>query len=225
MHLLARVIIAVAVLLVLIVGAVHLLTAPWFITWEYRRPGFPDDPYGMEPDVRLQLAKATVAFLNLPRDLDLLRVLRLPDGEPAYTGRELAHMNDVKRVYDGLTWAALIAGVAALLAGWWLQRHVGVAAVWGALSEGGLVTLLLLIFLGAWMFLSWDSFFIAMHQVFFREGTWTFSYSDTLIRLFPGRFWEDAGMYVALIVAGSAFLIALCGRVIAHRLNRISSSS
>jgi integral membrane protein (TIGR01906 family) len=217
---LLRLLIVIAVPVILIVGAVRILTGPWFPVWEYRRPGFPDDAYGLEREERLRLAKASIAFLNLPRDLDRLRVLRLPDGDRAYNERELSHMDDVKQVYDRITLAALVALVVALVSGWLLYRRAGGAAVWGALSDGGLVTLMLLFTLGIWMLLSWEAFFTALHRLFFEGESWIFSYSDTLIRLFPMRFWQDAGIYVTILVAGSAFLIALVGRMMSRRLLR-----
>ncbi|MCD6344052.1 MAG: hypothetical protein J7M17_00400, partial [Anaerolineae bacterium] len=67
---------------------------------------------------------------------------------------------------------------------------------------------------------SWDTFFVGLHGLFFTEGTWRFFYSDTLIRLFPVRFWQDAGPWVAGTVAVTAFILALVGRVAQRRLTR-----
>ncbi len=55
----------------------------------------------------------------------------------------------------------------------------------------------LLLGLAAWMLIGFEGFFQAFHGVFFESGTWVFSYSDTLIRLFPLPFWQDAGLIVA----------------------------
>jgi hypothetical protein len=50
------------------------------------------------------------------------------------------------------------------------------------------------------------------HQVFFESSTWTFLWSDSLIRLFPLTFWEDSFIFVgggaiveALVVAAWAW--------------------
>jgi integral membrane protein (TIGR01906 family) len=45
-------------------------------------------------------------------------------------------------------------------------------------------------------------FFTAFHQLFFEGDTWLFLYSDTLIRLFPLRFWQDAFLLAAVIALG-----------------------
>jgi uncharacterized membrane protein len=58
--------------------------------------------------------------------------------------------------------------------------------------------------------LSFGILFVAFHNVFFQPGTWTFNFSDTLIRLFPERFWRD----VFLIVGGLTFFGGLLLAVI-----------
>ncbi len=218
MRALMRGVIIVAVPIVLIVVVVRLMTLPWFPAWEYRRAGFPEDAYGLQPAQRLRLARTCIAFLNLPHDIERLEGLQLPDGELAFTERELGHMRDVKRVYDGITVVGLLAGVMALSAGWVLHRRNAVAAIWGALSDGALLTLVALVAVGAFMLLSWNAFFTGFHRVFFEAGSWRFQYSDTLIRLFPMRFWRDAGLLVAGVVVVAAFLLALIGRMLQRRL-------
>jgi len=42
--------------------------------------------------------------------------------------------------------------------------------------------------------------------VFFRSGTWTFEWTDTLIQLYPLPFWHDAVWKYGLLVLGEAAL-------------------
>jgi integral membrane protein (TIGR01906 family) len=129
-------------------------------------------------------------------------------------------MYDVKRVYDGLTAGAWLALAVLILAGWLLARQDSPSAFWTSISDGGLLTLLLLFGLGIVMISGWGFFFTAMHDLFFKEGTWIFAHSDTLIRLFPMKFWQDAGMMVVVVVASGAFLSILVGRVLAFYAHR-----
>ena len=55
--------------------------------------------------------------------------------------------------------------------------------------------------------LSFGVFFVAFHNVFFDPGTWMFEFSDTLIRLFPERFWRDIFIYVGVLAGGAGLLI------------------
>lgn len=45
-------------------------------------------------------------------------------------------------------------------------------------------------------------FFVAFHSLFFEGNSWLFLFSDTLIRLFPVRFWQDAFLLAAVIALG-----------------------
>ena len=217
MRVLLRILLVLAVPIVLSMGVVRLVTLPWYPAWEYGRSGFPEDPLGMPPDERLRLARACVAFLNLPPGTVELGDLRFSDGSVAFNGREISHMDDVKRVYDRLTAIALFAFVIACVAGWFLGRRWGAATVWGALSDGGLTTLGVLIVLGAWMLLGFEAFFAAFHGVFFQEDSWLFPYSDTLIRLFPLQLWQDVGLIIVGGVGITAFVLALLGRALQKR--------
>ena len=52
----------------------------------------------------------------------------------------------------------------------------------------GSVRLLLTLVIGLLAVVAWQAWFVAFHEVFFAPGSWTFNYTDTLIRLFPEKF-------------------------------------
>ena len=208
--------VTLSVPIVLTMSLVRLLTLPWYPAWEYGRAGFPEDPYGLTQEDRLRLAHASIRFLNIAGPTTVLADLELPDGTPAHNERELDHMDDVKRVYSGLTLAVAGCLVASGVSAWQLARSGDGCAVWQALIRGAALTLVLLVALGSWMLLAFDRFFTLFHDVFFQPGTWTFYYSDTLIRLFPFRFWEDAG----LLVAGGVTLVTLALLVVSVAMRR-----
>ena len=45
--------------------------------------------------------------------------------------------------------------------------------------------------------INFDRFFTTFHRIFFESGTWTVSYTDMLIRLFPPKFWSDVAIFIA----------------------------
>lgn len=207
--------VTLSVPIVLTMALVRLLTLPWYPAWEYGRAGFPEDLYGLSPQHRLRMAQASIRYLNVRGPTTVLADLELPDGTPAHNERELDHMDDVKRVYSGLTLVAAGLLVASGVSAWQLVRSGDRCAMWQALIRGAALTLVLLVALGSWMLVAFDRFFTLFHGVFFEQGTWTFYYTDTLIRLFPFRFWEDAG----LLVAGGVTLLSL-GLLIVSVVNR-----
>jgi integral membrane protein (TIGR01906 family) len=120
---------------------------------------------------------------------------------------ENQHMVDVKRLMDQLWQVLAIAAafVAVGLAVLLIPRRTR-AEGYAALFGGGLLTTGLLTVLILLVLLSWNWFFITFHDVFFQPGTWTFNWSDSLIRLFPDKFWFDAGV---LLVGGALVMGAV----------------
>ena len=77
------------------------------------------------------------------------------------------------------------------------------------LSRGGFLTLGLLAVLGLYASIDFWGFFTFFHGLFFKGDSWLFEYSDTLIRLFPLRFWQDVFIWVGVIVIGGALGLGL----------------
>jgi integral membrane protein (TIGR01906 family) len=203
---------AFPVLLVLI--GVRLVMTPLFLSFEYQRAGFPADFYGFTTEDRLQYAPYALDYLLNGEDIDYLGNLTFPDGTPLYNERELRHMHDVKIVTQAAFGLALILGAAALAATVYLARRRDLRPVLaGSLLAGALLTLGVIAGIVAIAVANWDFFFSRFHQIFFEGDTWTFAYSDTLIRLFPEQFWFDAALAIGLLtVIGSLVALAAAWR-------------
>jgi integral membrane protein (TIGR01906 family) len=192
-------------LAVIMLGA-RLLMTPLFLEMEYRMPGFPEDRFGFNLQDRLQWSKPSVEYLVNGSGISFLGALKLADGQPIYNERELGHMADVKGVVQMLlkTWYAdlgllILLGVWAWLGGWWTDYLQG-------FKRGGFLTAGLLVILAVFASISFWQFFSWFHSLFFSGDSWLFEFSDTLIRLFPIRFWQDAVAYIGgfSIVVGLA---------------------
>ncbi len=192
--------------------ALRLTMLPVLVRWEYRRPDFPPDPYGLSTAERIRLAGACLDYLLTGAEIE--RLAKIPLGDrPAFNPKELAHMEDVKRVLWAL-WGTGIAsglvvlgGTIALAVRPSTRRRAPIALLGGSLLTVGCVAAV-----GGLMLLGWDTFFTGFHEIFFPPGSWTFAYSDTLLRLYPERFWMDMGgilvgciLAEALAIAGGAF--------------------
>lgn len=194
----------------------RLLLTPAFLQIEYNMPYFPPDEYGFTKEDRLKWAPYALDYLVNDADISYLGDLRFDDGTPLYNERELSHMDDVKLVTQGALRAWYISlGLLALLGlwawfgGWWSEYRLGLMRG-GWLMVGLAVTVGLIVLVGIAINpnVFWN-FFAGFHSLFFEGDSWMFLYSDTLIRLFPIRFWQDTFLLAAVIALGGGIALGL----------------
>jgi integral membrane protein (TIGR01906 family) len=75
--------------------------------------------------------------------------------------------------------------------------------------RGGWLTVVLVGVIVSAVVIGFGVFFVFFHEVFFDPGTWIFRYSDTLIRLFPERFWRDAFLAIGGLSLAGGLILAL----------------
>ena len=218
------VLLSVAIPLLLLLTSVRLLLTPAFVRMEYHLPGFPEDRYGFTLQDRLRWAPIALDYLLNNQGIEFLGDLQFPDGSSVYNAEELRHMQDVKEltalalsVWHGLLVGTLVLG--ALIA--W---SAGARHLWAALRRGSIWTLIGMALLAAGIALAFSFVFVGFHELFFDPGTWTFRYSDTLIRLFPERFWRDAFTFIALGTLAMAALLLLLASSQLARLRRAAAA-
>ena len=202
--------VALAVPPILVVNALRVLAHDWFARFEYGRDGFPADRYGLTEDERERLALLGLRSIRPGSEgVVLLERATLPDGSRAFDGRELSHMEDVRSVFGAALRAQLVALVviAALALGlaWTGLRRV----VPRGLLIGSLATLAVAALGVPFILLGFDRFFTRFHETFFEGDSWRFSDTDTLIRLYPERFWEDVSQLAAASTVAQAVVLAL----------------
>ena len=184
---------------IILMLSVRVLITPLFARIEYRLPNFPNDPYGFTMEDRLRWSEPAITYLINNQGIGFLEALTFDDGSAVFTARELSHMQDVKTVVSGMRIALVIAillllGITylAVKQGW---RDAMIQALkrgaWGVIGLIGVILFLLLV--------NFNQLFVWFHMLFFESGTWMFYTYDTLIRLFPMRFWQDAFIYVGVL--------------------------
>jgi integral membrane protein (TIGR01906 family) len=187
----ARVLIPVLFPLVLTLCWLGVLLSPLFIQLEYRRPGFPADPYGFTLDERLHWADVSRYYLISGEGPEYFNQFALADGRPLYNERESAHMADVQNLAGKALILLAVCGPVFAAAGVVLfrrdRRQLRQAVFHGILFTFGIAAAVAVIGLSAW-----DSLFVTFHRIFFTGETWLFPMDNTLIRLFPVEFWQDA---------------------------------
>jgi integral membrane protein (TIGR01906 family) len=195
-----------AIPVMLFAANLRLVTTHRFVQWEYGKATFPPDPYGLSTEERIHMAEICVDYLATGAGISMLADLQLPDGTPAFNERELRHMADVQSVYQGMLIAGFVAALVVLAGGIVLVTSGRPSPFLpAALIASSLLMVGLLVAVGVMMALNWNTFFTTFHRLFFEGDTWLFNFSDTLIRLFPIRFWTDvAALLVGLLVVEAA---------------------
>lgn len=199
------------------------------IAWDYpafEYPRIAPDPYGFSNAERLELARGTLAYLQRPEParevIHMLESLRLPGtDQPLYNEREIGHMIDVKNVADGMKRVATAAGavVAAGLAVLLIPRATR-AYGWRTVFLAGLATVIALAAIALAILIAWPIFFVQFHELLFPPETWTFAYTDSLIRLFPEQFWFDVGVIASVGTLVLGGLVTLFGWAMTRRASQ-----
>ncbi|WP_281451436.1 TIGR01906 family membrane protein [Paenarthrobacter nitroguajacolicus] len=200
-----QVLLAVFYPVILLVLAVRAVTSPLFLWVEYNRPGFPGDGYGFNTDDRMTYGSYAVDYLSNWAGPRYLGGLVNQDGAKLFKDSEVAHMADVKTVILSSFGAGVLLIILSIIGIIYLRKRSN-GGVRRGLFAGSIVTLVIIIGLAVLAALSWQQFFTEFHRIFFANGTWTFSLEDTLIRLFPGQFWVDAGIVIGALVFIAATL-------------------
>jgi integral membrane protein (TIGR01906 family) len=115
-------------------------------------------------------------------------------------------MVDVKVFFQKLitAWWFLLGFLLALgigaAAGKWLPVYAN------GLGTGGKLTIALILSILVLVAISFNQLFTVFHRLFFTGDSWLFYYSDSLIRLFPLRLWQDVFIAVGVLTLAFSFL-------------------
>lgn len=196
--------------LIVVLGSVQLLTTDQYLSFEYSKSSFPPDAYGFTPEQRFSLASTDVHYVSAHLPEDALARQKL-EGRPVYNPREVGHMEDVRAVFQAVLRVWHLSLVLFVLLAALLWQRAGLEDIASAVRWGGLLTTGIITGIAALALFAWQTWFDLFHRFFFAPGSWLFSYTDTLIRLFPVEFWFDAVMTIALISLAGGSLLALIG--------------
>ena len=206
-----QILITLLVPVLLVLGSVRLLITDQYLAFEYGKASFPADPFGFDRSQRLAYASVNFRYVRENQPIDALARLRLGD-QLIYNARELKHMQDVQKAYQMAMriwhFALGISLLAGLALAWQVETR---PALLTALQVGGLLTAGMIAVIGFLAIVAWRVWFVAFHQVFFLPGTWSFNTSDTLIRLFPEKFWFDGALTISGLGLAGGLLLALAG--------------
>ena len=197
--------------ILLVLGSALVLASDAYLAFEYGKTSFPPDSYGFTLQQRFILASTNIHYVraHLPNDELSKQTL---NGVTVYNEREVSHMADVQSVFQAILRIWQFAFILLLLLGFvFWQTGEGKAFI-SAMQSGGLLTSGIIGTIALMALFAWQTWFDLFHRFFFVEGSWLFSYSDTLIRLFPIKFWFDATLTISLLSFIGGLLLVLIAR-------------
>lgn len=208
---LAQIFLGISLFTLLVVAAIRTISSPALLAYEYNKTSFPEDAYGFSQEKRLEYATAALNYATKPLPETYL-ASQVDDGHPLYNERELSHMVDVQRVFLAVWKAGWAAGILALASGVWLiadkRKRTQIAKT---VRSAGIWTAAVLGLIGVLAFVGWDTWFGLFHKLFFIPGSWQFNLTDTLIRLFPTKFWFDSALIATGLIAAGGLILAILG--------------
>ena len=209
----------------LFVIAVPLFLITASVTWAFNDPGVYRRGFekydvsrvtGISDADLLQVSADIRSYFNSRQEPLEIRTRIFGVENELFKPKEIIHMRDVKRLVQGVYLIGAITAfylIAAIAVGVALHRRNFARIVARRLMWGGGLTLVLILAVGLFALLGFDTLFLKFHQFSFANDLWQLdSRTDHLVMLFPQNFWFDATMWVATrIVIGALLITAVSG--------------
>lgn len=191
-----KLITVISIPILLISMNIQLLLNPFYLECEYSKDNFPE-PKIMTKEKRLILSKNVLAYIKGNTDVSTLRESGL------FNEREISHLNDVRVLVERLTLVGNLSGLIIIFSILFLiSQGEGLRNLVLNIFTGSLATLMLIVLFLILSFFNFNFLFIKFHEILFPQGNWTFYLRDTLIQLYPRKFWVDS----TFVILGLTFL-------------------
>ncbi|RME44843.1 MAG: TIGR01906 family membrane protein [Chloroflexi bacterium] len=187
---------------------VRILMTSSFARWEYAKPDFPN-PTIVPLEDRQPIVDTTLAYVKGAGDESLIADMTFDDGRPVYNQREIRHLTDVRVLVRRTSIAHIVSGLVILLGAAYLIWTGRSRAAARALATGSALTVGIIGGIGIIAALAFRFFFVRFHRIFFEGGTWMFPTTDTLIQVFPEKFWFDASLLIVILTLVEAAVIGV----------------
>jgi integral membrane protein (TIGR01906 family) len=179
---------------------------PWFIDFEYSKKDFPKDRWGLDDGYRKFLAKLGLEAVLSKEGLEEFAKAKLPDGRKAFRKKEIDHMKDVNKFLKFFFPVSYLSFLVWSV-GFFLSKKKS-----SYLIFSGIWTMVFILTSGLLIVSFYDKVFAFFHDTVFGEFTWRFRDNDTLLRIYPMKFWYDGTIVVIILsVMLSSFLVLLGG--------------
>lgn len=133
----------------------------------------------------------------------------------------ISHLSDCIPIFQAGLMSAAIAIIISIAGIIFMQRFIKKDSLSHLFIAGSSTMLVILIGLGVWGILDFDSLFTKMHEMLF-TGNWLFYEGSLLIQLFPENFWMAMAATWLSVSVISALILLILG-IIFRTLQKRSS--
>jgi integral membrane protein (TIGR01906 family) len=130
--------------------------------------------------------------------------------------KERRHLLDVKRLLIVAEWGSMLSLVVFLLLSFASSLFKSAANFFMLLSRMGKYCFWFNTFVAIAILIFFEKYFLLFHEVFFKQGTWIFRESGTLVNLFPLDFFQRF-VFLFLFFSGLVFLLIWFGTVLLQK--------
>jgi integral membrane protein (TIGR01906 family) len=136
-----------------------------------------------------------------------------PDLGTQYTADEIAHMADVRRVFDGAK-VLIPAGLFVMAIRLQRARSHGVEAMLRLARDGAVAAGVAVAAVGVVAAFAFEQAFLLFHEVFFPQGNFLFDpATSNLVRLYPDWYWEGITFRIGVSFIAVAAAVAVAATV------------
>jgi integral membrane protein (TIGR01906 family) len=164
---------------------------------------------------RLKWSRVSLDYLVNDEGIEYLAEQQLDEKTPLYNERELSHMLDVKNLIQLMLLVWPLIGIVIVGIGLMAMQGGWLALYWQSIGRGGWAAVGLIVTILVAVLVSFNALFTGFHRIFFSGDTWLFLYSDSLIRLFPLPFWQDAFVVMGCMVLLGGIGLGVAGNRLA----------
>ena len=200
--------------------AVPLFLVTASVTWVFNSPGLYQNGFekydvsritGISEADLLQVSNDIRSYFNSSQEPMKIRTRIFGEEKDLFNAREITHMRDVKQLVQGVYIVAAVTVVyllGTIAIGVVLHRRRFAAILARRVLWSGGLTLLLIVAIGLFALVGFDTLFQKFHQLSFANDFWQLDRrTDFLVMLFPQDFWFDATIWVATRAVAGALLI------------------
>ena len=198
----ASIAIGIATAIVIVAVAIIPFLTPAWIGFEQGRAQAAAWTGYDEADLRTATNAILADLVIGPPDFDVSIA-----GAVVLNERERGHMRDVRTVFGGLAIAAVISAIVLVIAA---VRRKDRAATWRAVRQGAIWLVAVVVGLGVFALIAFDTLFEVFHEVLFPAGSYDFDpATERLVQLFPFQFWQETAIAVGIVIIAISAVVGL----------------